>query len=266
MTALSGKVCVVTGASSGIGEATARALARAGATVVLAARREERLQALAGEIRANGREALTVRCDVTVKRQVAALAEEVESKFGRCDVLVNNAGIPGGGPFADVDLKQLERVVATNFLGVLYCTKTFLPLLRDSRGHVVNVASLGGRYALPGHATYCATKHAVVGFSEALYHELKPEGVMVTVVNPGFVTTEGFPQEEIRNDRRYGRLVMPPERIGRAIVDVVRRRKGPEVSVPGWLASGQAVRVLAPPLYRAGMSRLVARRTLRSPK
>jgi short-subunit dehydrogenase len=102
----------------------------------------------------------------------------------------------------------------------------------------------------------------VVAFSEALYHELKPDGVMVTVVNPGFVVTDSFPQDEIKNDRTYGRLVMEPERVGRAIADVVRRRKGPEVSVPGWMASGQAVRVLAPPLYRAAMSRLVARRTL----
>lgn len=255
-----GRVVVVTGASSGIGEATARAFARAGASVVLAARRERRLRDLARELEAGGGRALPVRCDVTSAREIAALRDEVEGTLGRCDVLVNNAGIPGGGPFAEVPLEQLERVTATNYLAVLRCTKLFLPLLLRSRGHVVNVASLAGRYAIPGSAAYSAAKHAVVALSESLHHELRPRGVAVTVVNPGLVATEGFPHEDLRDHPRLRRLVLRPERVAEAILDVVRRRRGPEVSVPRWQGAFQAARVLAPPLYRAGLARIAGRR------
>jgi short-subunit dehydrogenase len=252
-----GKICVVTGASSGIGEATARSLVRAGATVVLAARREERLREIAGEL---GERASAVRCDVTRIEDLETLRDEVVRRHGRCDVLVNNAGVPGGGWFADLSIEQLERVTATNYLSVLFATKVFLPLLMASRGHVVNVASLAGRYALPGAAVYTATKFAVVGLSESLYHELGPRGVMVTSVNPGLVETEGFPMTEAKRDPVLRRLVMQPDRIAREIVRVIRARKGPEVSIPRWLAVPQAARVLAPPLYRAGVRGMVGRR------
>lgn len=252
-----GKICVVTGASSGIGEATARSLVRAGATVVLAARREERLREIAGEL---GERASAVRCDVTRIEDLETLRDEVVRRHGRCDVLVNNAGVPGGGWFADLSIEQLERVTATNYLSVLFATKIFLPLLMASRGHVVNVASLAGRYALPGAAVYTATKFAVVGLSESLYHELGPRGVMVTSVNPGLVETEGFPMTEAKRDPVLRRLVMQPDRIAREIVRVIRARKGPEVSIPRWLAAPQAARVLAPPLYRAGVRGMVGRR------
>jgi short-subunit dehydrogenase len=252
-----GKICVVTGASSGIGEATARSLVRAGATVVLAARREERLREIAGEL---GERASAVRCDVTRIEDLETLRDEVVRRHGRCDVLVNNAGVPGGGWFADLSIEQLERVTATNYLSVLFATKVFLPLLMASRGHVVNVASLAGRYALPGAAVYTATKFAVVGLSESLYHELGPRGVMVTSVNPGLVETEGFPMTEAKRDPVLRRLVMQPDRIAREIVRVIRARKGPEVSIPRWLAAPQAARVLAPPLYRAGVRGMVGRR------
>lgn len=257
---MAGKVCVVTGASSGIGEATARRLAAAGLRVVLTARREERLRALAEELAADGAETLPVPADVTKKKDLRALVTAVERRFGRCDVLVNNAGVPGGGRFAEVELSRLDQVTATNYLSVLWTTKLFLPMLLESEGHVVNVSSLAGRYALPGGAAYSATKHAVVALSEALYHELKGRGVMVTVVNPGLVETEAFPQTGIKNNRWLGRLVMTPDRVAEAIVDVIRRRKGPEVSVPRWLAAGQVVRLLAPPIYRSAMDRIVAPR------
>jgi short-subunit dehydrogenase len=257
---LRGKVCVVTGASSGIGEATVRLLARGGARVVLSARREERLRAIADDIARRGGQAVPVTCDVTKKGDLRKLVAEVGKAYGRCDALVNNAGIPGGGLFTEVDLAQLDRVTTTNYLSVLWSTKLFLPLLRESRGHLVNVSSLAGRYALPGGAAYSATKHAVVALSEALYHELKPQGVMVTVVNPGLVETESFPQSGIKNDRVLGRFVMGPGRIASGIVDVIDRRRGPEISIPRWLGSLQATRLLAPPLYRTVMSRLVAPR------
>lgn len=250
---IEGTVAVVTGASAGIGLATARAFADAGADVVLAARREDRLKEAAKQIESAGRRALAVRCDVSRLEELEALRDRVDTEMGGADVLVNNAGVPGGGPFAKLPLEKIADVAGTNFLSVLWATKLFLPrMLERGRGHVVNVASLAGRYAVPGGAVYAGAKHGVVGFSESLYYELQNKGVLVTVVNPAFVGTEGFPHTD-----KPDRMVMKPERIARVIVDVVRRGMAPEVSVPRWLGPGQAVRVLAPPLYRAGMRRAV---------
>lgn len=250
---------VVTGASSGIGEASALRFASAGSRVVLAARRLERLEALAGRISSRDGEALAVRCDVNDDADVAALAERTLAELGRCDVLVNNAGIPGGGPFREQTLEQVDGVVRVNLFGVLHVTKAFLPsMLERGSGHVVNVASLAGRFATPGSSVYGATKHAVVAFSESLYHELRPHGVLVTTVNPGFTRTEGFPQTDVPSV-----LVMEADRVARTIVDVVRRDRAPEVSVPRSLAAMQAFRVLTPPLYRwavGGLSRRVVGR------
>jgi short-subunit dehydrogenase len=250
---------VVTGASSGIGEATARALASAGATVVLAARREDLLARRAEEI---GGRATWIRCDVTGVGDLEALRDHVAAEHGRCDVLVNNAGMPGGGRFVDLSIDRIRLVTETNHLAVMVCTKLFLPMLLESRGHIVNVASLAGRYALPGASVYAAAKHAVVAFSEALHHELRPRGVMVTVINPGLVATEGFfpADSPLWKDRLSRPFIMAPERVARAIVDVVRHRKGPEVSIPRWLAAPQAARLLAPPLYRAALRRIVGGR------
>jgi short-subunit dehydrogenase len=261
------KVCVVTGASGGIGEATARALAVEGATVVLAARRVQRLEEIAeGIARETGRQATPVACDVGDVGQVEDLVDRVKRDHGRCDVLVNNAGVPGGGPFAELSMEQIEKVARVNLLGVLYCTKLFLPLLQGSKGHVVNIASLAGRYALPGAAVYTATKHAVVALSEALYHELAGDGVMVTSVNPGLVATEGFFPEDspLWRDPVLRRFIMDPRKVAGAIVAVIRSRKGPEVSVPRWLAAPQAFRILTPRLYRAAMRMAVGNRARRS--
>jgi NAD(P)-dependent dehydrogenase (short-subunit alcohol dehydrogenase family) len=191
-------------------------------------------------------------CDVTEREQLEALAGRVQAELGRCDVLVNNAGVPGGGPFLELSVEQIERVVRTNYLGVLYGTRAFLPMmLAAGRGHVVNVASLAGRFAVPGASVYSSTKHAVVAFSEALHFELAPRGVLVTTVNPGIVHTETFPHR--------GRRAMRPERIAATILDVVERDAAPEVSVPRWLAAMQVVRLVAPPVYRFGLAQAAHR-------
>ncbi len=246
---LKGAVVVVTGASAGIGEATALAFARAGSKVVLAARRLDRLEHLAERIHERGGSAIAVRCDVADQGQIGSLPTVVHEAFGRCDVLVNNAGIPGGGDFAELSFEQIEKVVRVNVLGVMYGTRAFLPgMQKRGRGHIVNVASLAGRFAAPGAAVYTASKHAVVAFSESLNYDTEPKGVLVTSVNPGLVATEGFSQNHLPRS-----IVMKPERIARAIVKVVREGIAPEYSVPRWLGPLQAFRVLTPPLYRWGV-------------
>jgi short-subunit dehydrogenase len=257
---LAGAVTVVTGASSGIGRSTALALAAEGADVVVAARRWDVLEEVAAQVARTGRRALAVPCDVSDLAQVEELSRRTDEAFGRCDVLVNNAGVPGGGPFATLTMDQIERIARTNYLGVLYCTKVFLPMMLSAgRGHVVNVASLAGRFAVPGSSVYSSTKHAVVAFSEALYYELAPSGIVVTAINPGLVATEGFPH---RDAVRAGRKVMSPDEVARLIVRVVKEGIGPERSIPRWMAALQAFRVLAPPVYRFGL-RQVTKRTLR---
>jgi short-subunit dehydrogenase len=257
---VAGAVTVVTGASSGIGRSTALAFATEGADVVLAARRQDKLEEVAALIAKRGRRALAVPCDVSDLVQVQELHRRTERAFGRCDVLVNNAGIPGGGPFAELSMEQIERIARVNYLGVLYCTKVFLPMmLTAGRGHVVNIASLAGRFAVPGSSVYSSTKHAVVAFSEALYYELGPSGIVVTAINPGLVATEGFPH---RDALEAGRKVMSPDDVARLVARVVKEGIGPERSIPRWMAALQALRVLAPPVYRFGVKQ-VTRRTLR---
>lgn len=252
---LRGAVVVVTGASAGFGELTAERFAGENAVVVLAARRRERLEAVAARIAAAGGRAFPVATDVTEVAALQALRDAVDREFGRCDVLVNNAGVPGGGAFAEVSIEQIERIVRTNLLGVMLCTKIFLPMMVErGRGHIVNVGSLAGRFALPGASVYSSAKHGVVAFSEALSFELEPLGVRVTSVNPFLAATEGFPQRHMPS-----MLVMDPRRVADAIVEVVREGRTPEVNVPRGLAPLQAFRVLTPPLYRWGVRRIMER-------
>jgi short-subunit dehydrogenase len=252
---LRNRVVVVTGASAGIGEATALAFARRAARVVLAARRIERLEELASRIEGAGGRAMAVRCDVGDPAQLERLSAVIEESFGQTDVLVNNAGIPGRGSFSELAYDEIERIVRVNLLGVLFGTRVFLPgMLERRRGHVVNVASLAGRFATPGAPVYSATKHAVVAFSESMSAATKPRGVLVTAVNPGFVPTEGFPQRD-----RPGIVSLSTDQVAKAIVKVVRNEIAPEYSIPRWIAPLQVFRVLTPPIYRWGAERIGGR-------
>jgi len=194
---LEGTVALVTGASSGIGEATARALARQGAAVALAARRRERLEALAGEIREAGGRALVLETDVTEEPQARAAVEQTVDELGRLDTLVNNAGVMLLGPIVDAPLEEWERMVHLNELGLLYCAHAALPhLLRAAESgprrvaDMVNISSVAGRKTRVGSGVYSLTKFGVVAFSESLRQEVTGRHLRVSVVEPGAVATE----------------------------------------------------------------------------
>jgi NADP-dependent 3-hydroxy acid dehydrogenase YdfG len=188
---LQGKVCIVTGASSGIGAATARRLSEAGASVALAGRREDRLRQLAEEISGGESPAIPIATDVTVEDECKALIERTRSELGRLDVLVNNAGVMLLGPIQDADTEEWRRMVAVNLLGLFYCTHAALPVMRDQGGgHIVNLSSVAGRTASLGVGVYNATKWGVGAFSESLRQEALHLKVRVTIIEPGFVATE----------------------------------------------------------------------------
>jgi len=193
---LQGTVAIVTGASSGIGEATAEALAAEGATVAIAARRRDRLEALAERIRPHA-DVLVLETDVTDEASARAMVERTVSEFGRLDTLVNNAGVMLLGPILDAPLEEWKRMVELNLLGLLYCTHAALPhLLRGAEreprqvADLVNVSSVAGRAARQGSGVYNATKFGVGAFSESLRQEVTQRHVRVSLIEPGAVTTE----------------------------------------------------------------------------
>jgi short-subunit dehydrogenase len=242
-------IALITGASSGIGEVTARRLAREpGAKLVLVARRGDRLEALAAQL--GGVETLTLAEDLTDPDAPARIEAAVRERFGRLDLLVNNAGGGWRGRFADVGTKNLRQTLELNLFAQAALTEALLPLLRESApSAIVNVASTAGRVARPGSGGYSASKFAFIGWSDALHLEEKPNGVHVGIVNPGFVSTEGFPQKELVENRATRWMVSKPEKVAEAIVQVGLGRK-PERYAPRPYALAAAARLLLPNLTR----------------
>ena len=189
--ALEGKVAAVTGATSGIGEATAVALAGAGARVALAGRREDRLSALAERIEGDGGRALAVPTDVGDEAQASAFVRRAHDELGGLNILINNAGVMLLGPVTGADTDEWRRMINANCFGVLFCTHAALPLLGEAGGgDIVNVSSVAGRQATLGSAVYNMTKWGVNGFTEGLRQEALHAGIRVSVVEPGMVATE----------------------------------------------------------------------------
>ena len=189
---LKDKVAIITGASSGIGEATAHRLAESGARVVLAARRVERLEALAADIERREGTALVAPTDVTDERSVQRLARTALDAFGRIDILINNAGIMPLSPISKLRVEEWDRMIDVNIKGVLYCVAATLPtMLEQGSGHIINVSSVAGRRPFPSGTVYSATKFAVRAISQGLRLELSPiNGIRVTDIEPGVVATE----------------------------------------------------------------------------
>ncbi len=243
---------MITGASSGIGEATTRALAKRGWHCVLLARRADELERIAGEIGGEWEV-----CDVADRAQVDDVATRVLERHPAIGLLVNNAGIPARGSFLDVDPELVERVTAVNYLGSVWCLRAFAVGLRAARSaHVVNLVSVAGTVAFAPAGAYAASKHAQLAFSRSTAALLRPSGIQVHTIMPGFVETEGFPQRTKLPSRMLLRFVLEPENVAEAVVKAIEKGKT-EMTVP-WFpyrlaAVGQA---LVPGIF----SRLVTSR------
>jgi NAD(P)-dependent dehydrogenase (short-subunit alcohol dehydrogenase family) len=242
------RVAVVTGASSGIGEATARALAAKGWRLVLLARRRERLEPLAAEL--GGEFEL---CDVADREAVDRTAAAVLARHPRIDLLVNNAGIPGRGDFLTLDAERIEAVVRTNYLGSVWCARAFLPGLGEG-SRIVNVVSVAGTVAFGPAGPYAASKHAQLAFSRSLAALLAARGIGVHTVNPGFVETEGFPQRSVLASAFFRRAVIGPDDVAHHVLRVLDSGRR-ESFVPGWYRVFAVAQALAPPL----LAKLAAR-------
>jgi short-subunit dehydrogenase len=261
------RVAVVTGAASGIGRALAAALARRGAQLALVDLNEAGLAEAAREVQALGRKASVHVADVASRERMAALPDEVLGEHGRVSLLVNNAGVSVGGNFEEQSLEDLDWIFGINFWGVVHGCKFFLPLLRrESEAHIVNLSSMFGILGVPGQSSYCATKFAVRGLSEALWVELQGSGIGVTSVHPGGIKTNIVrtsrsidPETRERTVALFERFGMSPERAAERIVRAVERKRmrvliGREAYLADWL------RRLAP----TGSQRLMAAVSRRS--
>ncbi|MGH3078900.1 MAG: SDR family NAD(P)-dependent oxidoreductase [Gaiellaceae bacterium] len=224
------RVAVVTGASSGIGEAIARELSRRGWRCVLLARRTELLEAVATEIDGEWEA-----CDVADRAQVGEVAARVLARHPAIELLVNNAGVPARGSFLDIDPERVERVVDVTYLGGVWCLRAFEPGLRaaaaEGGAHVVNLVSVSGTVTFAPAGAYAAAKHAQLAFSRSTAALLRSSGIRVHTVLPGFVETEGFPQRTKLRSPFLRRFVIEADDVAKAVVRAVEKNKG-EVTVP----------------------------------
>lgn len=226
-----GKRVFITGASSGIGAAVARAFAREGARVAVTARRRDRLDAVVSAIRAEGGEAAAFECDVTDRASIDAAVAGAVAAFGGVDIVFANAGFGVTGPFERLTTESFRRQFETNFFGVVDTIYATLPELVKNRGQLAIVGSVSGRLGTPATSSYCASKFAISGLAESLYGEFRAKGVGVTLINPGFVTSEirhKDNEEHVhleRKDPAPSWLVVPTEVAAREILGAIHRRK-----------------------------------------
>jgi NADP-dependent 3-hydroxy acid dehydrogenase YdfG len=227
MSNIEGKVVVITGASSGLGEATARHLASQGASVFIGARRMDRLQTVVADIQRAGGQVAAKQVDVTKRREVDAFVQAAVAKFGRMDVLVNNAGLMALGPIDKALVDEWDRMVDINIKGVLYGIAAALPVFaRQKGGHIINIASVAGHKVSMGGAVYCATKHAVRAISEGLRQEV--DGIRTTIISPGAVQSElplgiSDPDTAAHVQEFYRQQAIPADAVARAIAYAIEQ-------------------------------------------
>lgn len=213
------KVVLITGASSGIGRESAIEFAKLGANVILVSRTKEKLEQVADELKKFNVTILVCQCDVSKKDQVKEMSKTVLEKFDSVDILVNNAGFAIYGSVYDLSIDDIESQMETNYFGMVYCIKYFLPLMLEKKsGHIVNVASVAASFGLPGIASYCASKFAMLGFSEGLKHELKNSGVGITVVSPIMVRTNFFEHPSFEKMPKFSPTSLSSKTVAKAIL------------------------------------------------
>lgn len=242
---LQGLVVFVTGASSGVGAETVRQLAKRGAVPVLAARSGDKLRAVSASVEG---EHLVCPTDVTDERSVNEAVRATVGKYGRVDVLVNNAGFGEFVPFRDATIEQFREAMDVNYLGAVRCAKAVYPhMAAAGKGHIVNVASIAGKLGTAKSTAYAASKHALLGFTNALRQDCKGTGFLVSAVNPGPIDTPFFDRADPDGTyvRNLGRFMLKTEKVARAIVDVIESGK-PEKDLPFVSAAGAKLFQLFP--------------------
>jgi short-subunit dehydrogenase len=229
------KIVLITGASSGIGHASAIKFAKKGAKLILVSRNIEKLNQISEDLKKLNASNFVFECDVSDKFQVNKLSKVVLDRFGSIDILVNNAGFAVYGSVNNLSIEEIESQMKTNYFGMIYFVKNFLPsMIKKKSGHIVNVASVAASFGLPGIAPYCASKFAMLGFSEGLKYELKGTGVGITVVSPIMVRTNFFNHPSFKNMPNYSSTSISPETVAKAIL---RASNSPrlEIIVPGFV-------------------------------
>ena len=226
------KVVLITGASSGIGRESATEFAKLGADIILVSRTKEKLEQVADELKKFNVTTMVCQCDVSKKDQVKEMSKTVLEKFDSVDILVNNAGFAIYGSVSDLSIDDIESQMETNYFGMVYCTKYFLPSMLDKKsGHIVNVASVAASFGLPGIAPYCASKFAMLGFSEGLKHELKNSGVGITVVSPIMVRTNFFEHPSFEKMPKFSPTSLSSKTVAKAILRAANSQRL-EIIVP----------------------------------
>jgi uncharacterized protein len=238
-----GKVVLITGASSGIGRQTAIDFAENDAqTIILISRSKPKLEELEKILKTKFTSEIVVYpCDISKKAEVVEMGKKVFEKFGHVDILVNNAGFGLYSKIQHQSIEEIESIIFTNYLGMVYCTKLFLnSMISERSGHIVNVASVAASFGIPGLAAYCASKYAMLGFSESLYHELHGTGVGISVVSPIGVKTNFFSNKSFRDGDRipsYTRYMLEPRTVSNAILTAARSPRL-EIIVPFYVRIG----------------------------
>lgn len=243
-------VAVVTGGASGIGAAVARRLADRGWQCILVGRREDRLRAAAAEV--SGEYEV---CDVSDREAVDRMAAAVRERRPEIGLLVNNAGVAGRGNFLDLPPERIEELVRINYFGSVWCLLAFLPALEAAApAHLVNIVSVAGTVAI---GPYSASKHAQLAFSRSVARELRPRGINVHTVSPGFVHTEGFPQDWLLRGR-FRRVVVGPDFVAKRVVQAIERNRA-EIVVPRWYRAASIAQALFPGAFRRVQARRAPR-------
>lgn len=259
------QVILITGASSGIGKRLAVDLAARGAIVAGCGRSIMRLKETLKEVRRASPSSAMIGCDVSDAEQVGGMVAKVLADFGKIDVLINNAGVGMRKPFVETDLKTIEEIIRVNYLGAVYCTHAALrSMIARGSGHVVNISSVAGLIGTLNMGAYCASKFAMNGWSESLYHELKPLGVHVSIVCPGSVATDFARDFRDSSPKSPPNWIVSPEAVSHAVIQVLDNKRF-EVILPRWMAFLEALNRHAPKLFRA-LAQRQFRRHVATPK